>query len=192
MDANKVIGMKFRTEEYYEFDPEYFDTGRMFVAKQFDSDGTLYFEGLAIIVMTTNGQRVLYFDFYRKFSDGVVCTDVEKITVTSEEVANGTWQFTPTNIFTNESDTEIVIEELQAKLLRYDYMLDELGPAKTRAESAEREVKSLIDRLGNTQRKRGDFLEKLREVLGIDKLPPFWDESEEVVLKAIKELKGEE
>lgn len=192
MDANEIMGMKVCTEKYYEFDPEYFAAGRMFVARQFDIDGTLYFEGLAIIVMTVDKQRVLYFDFYRKFSDGVVCADVEKITINSEEVANGTWQFTPTNIFTNEPNLESVIKELQAKLLRYDYMLDELGPAEARAESAEREVKSLIDRLGNTQCKRGDFIEKLCDVLGIDKMPPFWDEAEEVVLKTIKDLKGEE
>lgn len=68
-------------------------------------------------------------------------------------------------------------------------MLDEPGPAKAKAASAEMKVKNLIDRLGNIQCKRGDFIEKLCDVLGIDKMPPFWDESEEVVLKVIKDLK---
>lgn len=92
----------------------------------------------------------------------------------------------------NEPDPENTIKELQAKLLRYDYLLDELGPTKIRAEVAEQRVKDLMDRLRNTQCKRGDFLERLCEVLGIAKMPPFWDEAEEAVLKAIMEIKGEQ
>lgn len=198
MEDKRITGVKVYTEEHYEFDPAYFSNGRIFVAKHYNNDGTLHLEGLVIIVMNSDKSRKLHFNFYRKFPDGAVGVDAKEMVINGDVVADGTWQFTPVDIFDKEEgpkpeamDPSDTINEFQAKIARfcYKYKLDELEPAKQRAEIAEREKADLTERLRDTQGKRGDFLEKLCEALGIDKMPPFWDEAEEAVLKAVKELK---
>lgn len=195
MERKSVAGIKVYTEEHWEFDPSYFSNGRIFAAKQFNSDGTLHWEGLVIIVMNSDKSRKLHFNFYRRFPDGAVGADAKEIVINGDAVADGTWEFTPVDIFDKEEgpkqeavDPADIINELQAKITRYCYMLDDLEPAKRRAEIAEHEKADLTERLRDTQVKRGAFLEKLSEVLGV-KMPPFWDEAEQAVLDAIAKLK---
>lgn len=196
MERKSVAGIKVYTEEHYEFDPSYFSNGRIFAAKQFNSDGTLHWEGLVIIVMNSDKSRKLHFNFYRRFPDGAVGADAKEIVINGDAVADGTWEFTPVDIFDKEEgpkqeavDPADIINELQAKITRYCYMLDDLEPAKRRAEIAEQDRDRYCKRLRDTQGKRGDFLGRLCEALGIDKMPPFWDEAEQAVLDAIVKLK---
>ena len=203
MGINNITGIEVITEERYAFDPTYFSNGRVFMAQKFNGDGTLYWRGMAIIVMNSDRGKNLHFNFYRKVADNAVCSDPKEIIINGDVVADGTWRFTPVNISDSlkKAETEVqsgdpssddTIKELQDKLLKYDYMLDELEPAKRRAEVAEQDRERYLKRLSDTQGKRGEFLGKVYEALGIEKMPPFWDEAEEKALETIRAIMAKE